>query len=701
MKTLLKASLAIAIALVTVYKAQTVLADAPYPLSPVITSLTWAPSSTIDRKATGSDTWPITWADDGHLYTAYGDGKGFVPKVPSKLSLGFAKVSGVPNTHVGVNIRSSNEQGGSGSSGKKGSGMLMVDGVLYMWVRNANQSGQQCELWYSTNYGVDWIDVGWNFEEFGYCTFINYGKNYAGARDDYVYTVSHDHPSAYKVANDFVLLRCVKTGLTVEENWEFFVGLDENGYPLWSSDIAERGPVFTNTGNCRRSGISYNSYLERYFWWQQNGVEVDTRFSGGFGIYDAPEPWGPWTTVFYTESWDVGPGETGSFPTKWMSDDGKTMYLLFSGDDAFSVRKATLTVATFWDDATAPSVPTDLTAIAFSNSQINLSWEASTDPESGVARYNIYRNSIKAGTAAGTNYSDVDLSDGTTYIYQIAAVNGANLESDKCASVSATTLADTTPPEITSVSASGDSTSVIVVFGEPVEESSAIDVTNYTIDQGMTIYGASLGADLKTVTLTTSAHSEALTYTLTVSNVRDCASTPNVIAANTQVTYDFVAQVVISNLSVASGKAYEIMDNGLENGALLYIDRNYAYKSVPAWLEGATYIKTANDDKSSSGDIFVTFDVNQDVTVYVAHDNRITTKPSWMSSFTDTGVDILANITLSVFEKQFPTGSVTLGGNAGSAYNMFSVIIVGQDSGAPPSDLPPAPPKGLTITLPN
>ena len=41
----------------------------------------------------------------------------------------------------------------------------------------------------------------------------------------------------------------------------------------------------------------------------------DARFRGGFGIYDAPEPWGPWTTVFLTEDWDVGPGETCSFPT--------------------------------------------------------------------------------------------------------------------------------------------------------------------------------------------------------------------------------------------------------------------------------------------------------------------------------------------------------------------------------------------------
>ena len=71
----------------------------------------------------------------------------------------------------------------------------------------------------------------------------------------------------------------------------------------------------------------------------------DARFRGGFGVYDAPEPWGPWTTVFFAEDWDVGPGETSSLPTKWMSADGKTVHLVFSGDDSFSVRRADLMLA--------------------------------------------------------------------------------------------------------------------------------------------------------------------------------------------------------------------------------------------------------------------------------------------------------------------------------------------------------------------
>ena len=53
-----------------------------------------------------------------------------------------------------------------------------------------------------------------------------------------------------------------------------------------------------------------------------------------------PSPGDPGSTVYFTEKWDVGPGENCSFPPKWMSDDGKTLHMVFSGDDHFSVRKA-------------------------------------------------------------------------------------------------------------------------------------------------------------------------------------------------------------------------------------------------------------------------------------------------------------------------------------------------------------------------
>src|SRR5207245_10174055 len=92
----------------------------------------------------------------------------------------------------------------------------------------------------------------------------------------------------------------------------------------------------------------------------------DARFRGGFGIYDAPEPWGPWTTVTYTEAWDVGPGESSSFPTKWMSGDGRTAHLVFSGDDCFSVRQATFVLR---GSSTADKLPLDNNEIRMTNSE--------------------------------------------------------------------------------------------------------------------------------------------------------------------------------------------------------------------------------------------------------------------------------------------------------------------------------------------
>ena len=92
--------------------------------------------------------------------------------------------------------------------------------------------------------------------------------------------------------------------------------------------------------------MTYCAPLKRYLWWQHipqppgHRDRGDTRFEGGFGIYDAPNPWGPWTTAFFTEKWDVGPGEHGDFPAKWMSADGLTLHLVFSGEDSFSVREA-------------------------------------------------------------------------------------------------------------------------------------------------------------------------------------------------------------------------------------------------------------------------------------------------------------------------------------------------------------------------
>ena len=325
--------------------AQTAGRSAPYPPSQVIRHVNWAPKTAIVRKAHDSDNWPMTWADDNALYTAYGDGSGFEPFVPHKLSLGLAKVMGDAPAFAGENVPApSLEQRGDGKRGRKASGLLCVDAVLYLWARNATNS----QLAWSEDHGTTWRWADWRFtNSFGCPTFLNFGRNYAGAPDDFVYVYSPDSDSAYGVVDRMVLARVPKTRIRERAAYEFFAGLNA-GKPLWNPDSARRGAVFSATGLCYRAGVSYSPKLKRFLMVQpvptaasrNRAGGIDTRFAGGLAIYDAPAPWGPWTTAFFTDQWDVGPGDSASFPTKWMSADGKTLYLVFSWDDNLGTREA-------------------------------------------------------------------------------------------------------------------------------------------------------------------------------------------------------------------------------------------------------------------------------------------------------------------------------------------------------------------------
>jgi PKD repeat protein len=164
------------------------------------------------------------------------------------------------------------------------------------------------------------------------------------------------------------------------------------------------------------------------------------------------------------------------------------------------------------------------------------------------------------------------------------------------------------------------------------------------------------------------------------------------------------SELIISNLIVASGKSYEVVYSGLVVGAFQYIDRSYTFSAVPISIDGATYIKTANNDKNRAGRDFLSFDANQDVTIYVAHDDRIVPRPSWLHDFVDTGENLLSDDPesdgFSLFKKDFPQGTITLGGNIDSSIpadtkrSMYTVVIVGNGSNHPPVADPNGPYTG-------
>lgn len=344
-------------------------------------------------------------------------------------------------------------------------------------------------------------------------------------------------------------------------------------------------------------------------------------------------------------------------------------------------------------DETPPSPPQGLTAVTVNDDRIDLSWSASSDPESGISAYRVYRDSVLVGETGETTYSDTGLEDSSTYVYTVSAVNGAGLESAPSAPDAATTAADTTPPTIVDVQAVGVPDTVLVSFSESVEPSGATLASNYGIDNGVTVLSAAMNGD-STVELTTSDHTDGVTYTLTVNGVTDTAVSPNTIAANSQRSYVYIAQLSVTNVTAQSGEAYQVGE-ALAIGSTTYIDRNFTYLQIPVSIAGAKYILTANGDKLVAGDTFLSFDVNQPVTVWVAHDDRFALKPTWLQSWPDTGEDVDVNTSMSLFSKEFPDGTITLGGNVNPAEaednNMYTVIIAPAEA----PQVPPQPPTAL------
>jgi hypothetical protein len=96
-----------------------------------------------------------------------------------------------------------------------------------------------------------------------------------------------------------------------------------------------------------------------------------------------------------------------------------------------------------------------LSASAVSTTQIDLTWNASTD-DVGVTGYKIYRDSVQVGTSATTNYSDTGLTQNTLYSYTVSAYDAGNNTSSQSSPSTATTQADVTAPVRSSGSPSGE-----------------------------------------------------------------------------------------------------------------------------------------------------------------------------------------------------------------------------------------------------
>jgi hypothetical protein len=330
----------------------------PYPPSPVFDRSFWD-WKTLQTAAPGSDLWPVTWSKDDTLFTAWGDGGGFGgTDQDGRVAMGFARIDGPPERFAGVNINGGKTPQHPASYPKKGKtgGMLAVDNHLYAWLNTQNGKWpdvDQALIW-SEDGGASWQQSEWVFPKgkgnLKPSTFLNFRRGYAGvpgglAGYAYFYGQRQEQP------NETCLGRVLVDKMRDRRAYEFFAGARRD-LSAWSSDTAKARPVFIDgSPDGDLATVVYIPALKRYL------MSCFHKGPGELGIFDAPQPWGPWTTVAWYNDWgemgSEGEGLTCSFPAKWMSADGLTLWCVFSAygegakrgidaHDKFNLVKATL-----------------------------------------------------------------------------------------------------------------------------------------------------------------------------------------------------------------------------------------------------------------------------------------------------------------------------------------------------------------------
>lgn len=92
-------------------------------------------------------------------------------------------------------------------------------------------------------------------------------------------------------------------------------------------------------------------------------------------------------------------------------------------------------------DTTPPTVPTGLASSSVTSSSLTLSWTASTDPDSSVSGYHVFRGGTQVASVSGTSFADTGLSASTNYSYTVNAYDPSGNTSAQSSALSVTTSA--------------------------------------------------------------------------------------------------------------------------------------------------------------------------------------------------------------------------------------------------------------------
>jgi len=139
--------------------------------------------------------------------------------------------------------------------------------------------------------------------------------------------------NSWITGDQIYLLRVTPSPETVNDPaaYEFYAGKDENGDPVWTGDFSRIRPLLEWQNNMGCVTVTYNAPLGRYFMAVTDGGSTVAKMNTY--ILESGSLTGEWKLVVYMKDF----GEQAyfvNFPSKFISGDGKKMWICYSGNFA-------------------------------------------------------------------------------------------------------------------------------------------------------------------------------------------------------------------------------------------------------------------------------------------------------------------------------------------------------------------------------
>lgn len=141
-------------------------------------------------------------------------------------------------------------------------------------------------------------------------------------------------------AGELYLARVPRAHVLDAKHYEWFAGAS-GGQPDWQGEFERKRPVFNDpNGYLWHVGVQFVAGLDRFLLTKPHFAsgadrslpEGDRSKCASLGVFDAPNPWGPWTTVYCEDRFIDGRFKFTHFiPGKFIDAEAKSFWLAWSG----------------------------------------------------------------------------------------------------------------------------------------------------------------------------------------------------------------------------------------------------------------------------------------------------------------------------------------------------------------------------------